>query len=182
MSRREQVSVNSHLEHSNFQPAILVMLLYILFFFPLALLCSAGYKRFVFLPLPVHPAWMVFRAQREQERQSRQGRIEGYPLTGFPPFPSRLEGVRASERVGVWSTHHLSHRTQTHTFGKIIHVVHSLILWGLSVAELCVCVCSRQDSQISPMRPRLQQDQCCHILHWHVNYQRDSGAAWALGA
>lgn len=32
------------------------------------------------------PAWIVFRKQRAQERQSRQGRIEGYPLTRFPSF------------------------------------------------------------------------------------------------
>lgn len=43
------------------------------------------------------PRWRRFRAgspsppavckQSEQERQSAPGRIEGYPLSGFPPFP-----------------------------------------------------------------------------------------------
>lgn len=97
---------------------------------------------------------MVFRKQREQERQSRQGRIEGYPLTWFPPFSSRMKGVRTSERV--WGlvkyttcpyVHtnkplHIrsSNHSQTHKHASALRsVCYKRCLLSFLV---CVCVCA----------------------------------------
>lgn len=100
--------------------------------------------------------------QREQERQSRQGRIEGYPLTGLPPFPSRLEGVKTSERVGGGKSHHLSAFKRVRTQSKSQHANIHAIMDASFVRPVCCCVV--RDIQISPMWPRLQQDQCYHTI------------------
>lgn len=75
--------------------------------------------------------------QREQERQSRQGRIEGYPLTGFPPFPSRIEGLRTSERVGESVNHATCPRAHTNLFTCAPKIKHE------HRYERACCLCAR---------------------------------------